>query len=298
MNIKLSLLLPTHKRESDFIKLLNSINNNELFNDYNCEIIISSNGCKKYNSAEIFDLIEELKEKFVNVTWLHVDKNIGGDKNCIKLLDNANGDYSWIIGDDDILTNDAIKKVLLSTISKPDIILFTYFSFNKKINFCNKDLIVDLKTLYSLFQVLKNPSHALSFLSILIFKTNAYTSNKHNNNKFCEYQYFHAAMLLEWLQTTRKLLLLNQAIVHAGSDPQNYIRKKSGGILCIDYKFWAAVFKKYKIINNYKTKKEFTRLWFGFYGFKSYIATFFRLIVERKYRIFFTTLKNILYVTR
>ena len=72
------------------------------------EIIISNNGSTD-NTKEILDSYESVKNLFV----YHNKVNVGFSGNLKLLIDNyANGEYCWIIGDDDYLDTDSLDFII------------------------------------------------------------------------------------------------------------------------------------------------------------------------------------------
>ena len=44
--------------------------------------------------------------------WWTNETNIGGDRNFLKCIQEAKGDYVWLVGDDDLVASDAVARVL------------------------------------------------------------------------------------------------------------------------------------------------------------------------------------------
>ena len=72
------------------------------------ELFVSDNG----STDDTRKVVEEFVEKGLNVTYNRNDSNIGPDRNFLKCLCSASGRYVFLLGDDDILTEGAVKFLL------------------------------------------------------------------------------------------------------------------------------------------------------------------------------------------
>jgi len=105
--IKLSICIPTYNRDkylqSNLISIFNQIDEND-----SVEIIVSNN-CSSDNTSGV---VEEFLSK-PNFRYFEQNENIGPTKNFLKLVkDYSNGEFCWIVGDDDFLLPNAVKNVL------------------------------------------------------------------------------------------------------------------------------------------------------------------------------------------
>ena len=105
----LSICMPTYKRRKKLQKAYSTIVKQikECCAEEIVEYIISVNpagdGTEKW-------LSEQDKEKFVSVNINR--ENIGADNNIALVLTKATGKYVWLVGDDDILLDGSVQKVL------------------------------------------------------------------------------------------------------------------------------------------------------------------------------------------
>lgn len=104
--MKISICIPTYNRAEYLINCLESIslNKNVLMIDY--EICISDN-CSTDNTEEIVQSFE----KKIPINYHRNSSNIGRVKNYLNVVNIANGDFIWLIGDDDLLLPSAIHKL-------------------------------------------------------------------------------------------------------------------------------------------------------------------------------------------
>ena len=104
-NIRLSICIPTYNR-ADYIKeTLDSVLSQM---HSSVEIVISDNGSED-NTTEI---ISEYQKVFKKITYFQFKNNVGYDRNFLKLMELAAGDFCWVLSSDDLLENGAITELL------------------------------------------------------------------------------------------------------------------------------------------------------------------------------------------
>ncbi len=100
---KLSIVIPTYNRAEYLKKCLNSV----LANDYqNLEILVCDNASED-NTLKIINSFNDTRLKY-----LRNEKNIGPERNVLKLLQNASGEYIFFLTDDDLLNENAILETI------------------------------------------------------------------------------------------------------------------------------------------------------------------------------------------
>lgn len=112
----LTIGIPTYNRLKYLKKCLKYIfagvgNNDEV------EIFISDNNSKQ----DVEDYLLQCRKIYKNVRYVKQEKNIGAVGNVCFLLNNASGEYVWILGDDDYLQSDCVKAVVQALEIKDDI---------------------------------------------------------------------------------------------------------------------------------------------------------------------------------
>lgn len=103
---KLSICIPTFNRSKHLKNCLNSIylNTNKISD---IEVCVSDNN----SSDKTIEVIKEYKKK-LNIKYNKNSSNIGIAKNILKVVEMSTSEFCWIIGDDDLLLNNAIKTVI------------------------------------------------------------------------------------------------------------------------------------------------------------------------------------------
>ena len=103
----LSICIPTYNRAAFLKELLPSILHQlaELASG-EVELIVSDNASTD-GTSEYLRLIDNAR-----LRWWTNDENIGGDRNFLKCVEEARGEYVWLFGDDDVLPKDSVARVL------------------------------------------------------------------------------------------------------------------------------------------------------------------------------------------
>lgn len=104
---KLSVCIPTYNRGEFIGQTIQSIIDAAEGID-GIEIAISDNSSTD-NTREV---IEYYKKKFPNITYFCWDKNMGADRNFLKVVEIASGEYCWLMGSDDKVEANSIIHIL------------------------------------------------------------------------------------------------------------------------------------------------------------------------------------------
>ena len=107
--IFLSIAIPTYNRANFLENLLNTIMPQaEKFKGL-VQICISNNDSTD-NTREI---VAKFKEKYPGfIKYNENKKNLGGDKNVLKVIEMCDGDFVWTFGDDDSIIDNGLKTVI------------------------------------------------------------------------------------------------------------------------------------------------------------------------------------------
>ncbi len=117
----LTIIIPTYNRPKELIRLLGIINSEieQLKNVDYLDVIVRDNS----ESTETKNIVEQ--SEFAGKAWLNYRKNIGNvgfDSNVLNSFCEAKGDYVWLVGDDDIIFKDSIRKVFELIELNPDLL--------------------------------------------------------------------------------------------------------------------------------------------------------------------------------
>ena len=126
---KLSLCIPTHNRVELLKKTLNSILNQIKIDNNDVEIVVldsaSNDGTK--------ELIHNLKKKYDFINYKYNKKKRGIDVDLNESVNLSNGEYCWLVSDDDPHVKNSLKIIKRYLENDHGIYLCSNF-------FCDKDL--------------------------------------------------------------------------------------------------------------------------------------------------------------
>ncbi|MDC3040572.1 glycosyltransferase family 2 protein [Flavobacteriaceae bacterium] len=96
--IKLSICIPTYNRSQHLSNCLHSVISMRKPKGFKFEICISDNGSND-NTKEV---VNNAKKK-IKINYNRNESNIGIARNFLKVVSMAKGEFTWLIGDDDLL---------------------------------------------------------------------------------------------------------------------------------------------------------------------------------------------------
>lgn len=103
----LSLCIPTYNRKEKLARLVNAVLADLQRLSGKIEICISDNA----STDGTDELLKELSAcKYINI--FRQSANLGFDKNYVTVFSMARGEYVWILGDDDIIVENGLEKLL------------------------------------------------------------------------------------------------------------------------------------------------------------------------------------------
>lgn len=128
--MKLSICIPTYNRPNNLPDCLNSIYLSSKKSKLKFEVCVSDNG-SNYNIDKI---IKKYKKK-IPIKLNKNKKNIGYLRNLIKSISIAKGEFVWAIGDDDLLTLNALKEITKLFQKNKDVNFFYINSYHLDNNY-------------------------------------------------------------------------------------------------------------------------------------------------------------------
>ncbi len=105
MPIKLSICIPTYNRAALLDEALQSIASQSR---PGLEIVV----CDNASSDNTRDVIDRFRPHFEHLVYFRWPENMGPDRNVLKTVEIASGEYCWLLGDDDQLEVGALDKVV------------------------------------------------------------------------------------------------------------------------------------------------------------------------------------------
>jgi len=216
----LSICIPTYNRAEFLSEAIESVLN-QLTEDIKVEICISDNA----STDNTEELVKKYQEKEIcNIIYHKNHENIGADRNFLKVVEIANGEYCWYLGSDDKISPSSINKILNEiSNNKNDIYLFnreeytmdfnhkisnsSWFNFkgDREFNFDKIEVAQYLKDVLDLGGI-------FSFISSIVFKKENWDLVK-NKEKYVGTLYSHTYVLTNILKQKRKLKVIDTPLV-------------------------------------------------------------------------------------
>ncbi len=103
----LSITIPTFNRAPFLAELLETLLP-QLRDEPRAELLLSDNASTDETSA----LVAGFQTRGLRLRYLRNGENLGSDANFLQCLFQARGKYVWVLGDDDLLTPDAVPQLL------------------------------------------------------------------------------------------------------------------------------------------------------------------------------------------
>ncbi|MDC0964607.1 glycosyltransferase family 2 protein [Candidatus Pseudothioglobus singularis] len=125
--MKLSICIPTFNRSIHLANCLNSILICKLNSSHDFQVCVSDNHSTDNTKSIVQKISLEL-----NIKYSRNDKNLGLARNFLKVVSMADGDFVWIVGDDDLLMPQAIEKLYKLIDEHSDVDFLYVNSFNLK----------------------------------------------------------------------------------------------------------------------------------------------------------------------
>lgn len=122
---KLSICIPTYNRYQHLTNCLNSIILNTGYQEKDVQICVSDN-CSTDLTEEV---VRSAQEK-IDIVYRKNESNIGMARNFLEVVNMADGEYVWIIGDDDLLMPMALEKLINTISQNSDVDLFYINEFD------------------------------------------------------------------------------------------------------------------------------------------------------------------------
>lgn len=231
---KLSICVPVYNRAWQLDELLQSIIGQAPDNG-RVEICISDN----HSIDNIEEVVARHRNNFKHIKFNRNDKNLGADRNYLKSVAMASGDYCWLMGSDDKIVAGAIAKAIEHIENvKADILLCTHFDWmygrlSPEINVLNvskscRDNVYNLHDDGEFFDYSNravNFSALFSYLSILIFKRTIWQEQA--ADKFIGSAYSHVAIFFAAINKGPLLVYsISDAMVYFRGLDDSFLQQK------------------------------------------------------------------------
>ncbi len=233
MSIKLSICIPTYNRGKFLPELFESILSDiDEENRGVIEVCVSDNASNDNTEEVILGYRKKFEERGVKFTHFRWQTNMGADRNFLKVVEIASGEYCWLMGSDDRIVSKSINNIL-KEISEVSIILGD--RINSNINLIEyeqeKFLNIDKKCIFDFskkpdiigyFSKVNNLGGLFSYLSAIIVKKEEW-DNILDYKNFIGTFYVHSYILLSILKKGSKIKYLNYPIVINRCDNDSFL---------------------------------------------------------------------------
>ncbi len=122
---KLSICVPTFNRCQHLVNCLNSITANTNFQKKDIQICVSDN-C----STDATEAVVQSAQEITDIVYRKNENNIGLARNFLEVVNMADGEYVWLIGDDDLLLPTALEELIKIINKNSEVDLFYINEFN------------------------------------------------------------------------------------------------------------------------------------------------------------------------
>lgn len=148
--MKLSICIPTYNRAAHLMNCLNSIILCNSRSDLEFQVCISDN-----HSTDETEEVVRHAQSAIEIKYHKNTSNLGIPRNFLNVVSMADGDFVWLIGDDDLLIPNAIVELYKLIDAHPTVDFFYVNSFHLNTEF--------LKNFPSPFDTANLPSNMIPF---------------------------------------------------------------------------------------------------------------------------------------
>lgn len=127
---KLSICIPTYNRAILLSNCLNSIVLNKNTSNLDFEVCVSDN-C----STDFTEQVVSNAQKDLNIKYQKNSQNMGMTNNFLKVVEMAEGEFIWLIGDDDLFLPNSIESLFNLFKKYPSTDFFYINSFHLTTNY-------------------------------------------------------------------------------------------------------------------------------------------------------------------
>ena len=273
--ILLSICIPTYNRANFLNETIESIVS-QITDDIKdkVEICISDNA----SIDNTDDVIKEWKKKSpIRIVYHKNNKNLGADRNYLKVVEIANGKYCWFLGSDDKLKQGSIERILNELKEECDIYLCNRIDCDFNMRHINVSYFLDRKVNDKIFDFLnkedfkyylKNARLLESFftyLSSVIFLKDKWDKVV-LDSKFIGTGYPHVFKLMSffYLGSNFKVKYIKEPLVFFRSGNDSFLEGRGiVGRFLLDLNAWEMLADNF--IENKDDKRLFLRIFLSHY---------------------------------
>jgi len=102
--MRLSVCIPAYNRAEELVDLLDSIERQKGY-QFDLEVVVSDNA----STDDTQQVIERYRSRIPNLKYSRSTQNLGADRNFLRAVELATGDFCWLMGSDDKFEQGALS---------------------------------------------------------------------------------------------------------------------------------------------------------------------------------------------
>ena len=119
MSVTLSICVPTYNRAQHLADCLRSIRSLTSRSTTTLQVCVSDNG-----SADDTEQVVRAAQAEMPIRYRRNPRNLGIPQNFLNVVEMADGDFVWLVGDDDLLMPHALEAIVSLIEHNPDVDFF------------------------------------------------------------------------------------------------------------------------------------------------------------------------------
>lgn len=229
MKPKLSICIPTYNRANCLRETIESIITQAT---EEVEIVISDNA----SSDNTEEVVEQYRRIYPTISYYRHPENVGADRNYLKVVELATGEYCWLFGSDDIMKEHAITKMLSEIKSGADVYLcgLTLCTLDMTPIETHRVLKINLDKVFNLgneeerrsyFELAETTTAFFSFLGSLIVRKQQWDAVTIDEGLFIGSLWSHVAKIFGMLPKGLVLKYLHEPLLNKRGDNDSFVDK-------------------------------------------------------------------------
>jgi glycosyltransferase involved in cell wall biosynthesis len=211
----LSFCIPTYKRPEFLFKAVESIR--EACIDYSREvqIVIVDDSTDETNTL----VIERIKAKIKNFKYIKNGSNLGIDQNILHAIDSSDGEFVWVLGEDDLVCQNAVKDFLSITRREDYGFICSNYSYvDSEHKNTLKRNVIDISTNKKVksLELLEKYSWSFGFIGACIINKKVWQTI--DSRKYVGTFFAHVGTILEAVKDKEILILSTPSILNRCGD--------------------------------------------------------------------------------
>ncbi len=267
-DIKLSFCIPTYNRSNYIRQTLTSISDQIIEAGWtDCiEICVSDNASTDNTDEEIHNFQADYPS--VKLVYSKNDENLGADRNYLRVVELASGEYCWLFGSDDALVPGAVKSLLSEIKHKFDIYLCNRVDCNNALTPVRKYCWLDIpgdrvydfalqSELEDYFRSARSIGAVFSYLSSIIVRKSQWNAVTYDTS-MTGTAYSHVYILVSLMVNGATLKYLQDTMVYCRFGNDSFALDGAYKRFMIDLVGYSKIATK--LLENNEAKSEFLKI--------------------------------------